>query len=68
MSTPRSTIEKLVQRLSESQPQQWCLIAPDGKCYLGPDPLVLGAQASASRFALSASTPMDISKPAGEGT
>ena len=43
-----SAIGKLVQRLAESQPQQWCLIGPDGRCWLGPDPLALATQAALS--------------------
>ena len=38
-----NAIGQLVQRLAESQPQQWCLIGPDGRCWLGPDPLALAA-------------------------
>lgn len=45
-----NTLGKLVQRLSESQPQQWCLIGPTGLCHLGPDPLVLAAQATVGRL------------------
>jgi hypothetical protein len=46
MAPNLNTLGKLVERMAESQPQQWCLISPTGMCYLGPDPLVLAAQAT----------------------
>jgi hypothetical protein len=42
-----NAIGQLVQRLAEQSPQLWCLIGPDGRCWLGPDPLALAAQAGA---------------------
>lgn len=44
--TNLSALGQLVAKLSESQPQLWCLIGPDGKCYIGADPIVLAAQAT----------------------
>jgi hypothetical protein len=43
-----NAIGQLVQRLAEQSPQQWCLIAPSGLCWIGPDPLALAAQAAYS--------------------
>jgi hypothetical protein len=49
-ATDPSALQKLVQRLSEQTPKHYCLIAPDGKCYIGPEPMVLAAHATAGKM------------------